>query len=274
MQNNLIEKINEAKKYIESKLPMKPEIALILGSGLGEMAEQIEESTVIEYKDIPNFPVSTVQGHKGRLVVGRMNGKAVAAMQGRFHFYEGYRMQEVVFPIWVFKALGVKSLIVTNAAGGINTSFKPGDLMVIKDHINFTNMNPLIGPNLDDFGSRFPDMSEVYSRELIGKLEKSAEFLGLKLREGTYIFLTGPSYETPAEIRAFRTIGADAVGMSTVPEVVAAGHCGMSAVGISCITNMAAGVLNQPLNHQEVMDTADKVKADFSKLIKKLVENM
>jgi purine-nucleoside phosphorylase len=183
-------------------------------------------------------------------------------------------MQEVVFPIWVFKALGVNSLIVTNAAGGVNTSFKPGDLMIIKDHINFTNMNPLIGPNIDDFGPRFPDMSEAYSRELIDKVRKSADSIGLKLREGNYIFLTGPAYETPAEIRAFRTIGADAVGMSTVPEVVAARHCGMSAVGISCITNMAAGVLDQPLNHQEVMDTADKVKVNFSKLIRKLVESI
>lgn len=274
MNNNLISKIKKAKEYIESRIDYSPETALILGSGLGEMAEEIEEKTVIDYRDIPDFPVSTVQGHKGRLVIGRMNGKKVVAMQGRFHFYEGYRMQEVVFPVWVFKALGIKNLIVTNAAGGVNTSFKPGDLMIIKDHINYTNNNPLIGPNIEEFGPRFPDMSEAYSRELIDKVKKSAELIGLSMREGTYAFLTGPAYETPAEIRALRIIGADAVGMSTVPEVVAAKHCGITAVGISCITNMAAGILDQPLNHKEVMDTADKVKADFSKLIRKIIESI
>ncbi|MGE5632492.1 MAG: purine-nucleoside phosphorylase [Caulobacteraceae bacterium] len=274
MKNDILSKINEAKEYILKEVDYTPEIALILGSGLGEMAEIVEDKIIIDYKDIPNFPVSTVQGHKGRLVFGILNGKKVAVMQGRFHFYEGYKMQEVVFPVWVFKALGIKKLIATNAAGGVNTSFKPGDLMIIKDHINFANMNSLIGPNIDDFGPRFPDMSEAYSKKLIETVRKSAEALGIEVKEGTYIYLTGPSYETPAEIRAFRILGADAVGMSTVPEVITANHCGMSAVGISCITNMAAGILDQPLNHHEVMETAEKVKVNFSKLIRKLVENI
>lgn len=274
MKNDLMVKIEQAKTYLESKIRNIPETALILGSGLGDMAEEAEEKTAIDYKDIPNFPVSTVQGHKGRLVIGTMSGKKVVVMQGRFHYYEGYSMKEVVFPVWVFKALGVKNLIVTNAAGGVNTSFKPGDLMIITDHINYTNINPLLGPNIDEFGPRFPDLSEVYSKELTEKVKKCADSIGLKMQQGTYAFLTGPSYETPAEIRALRIIGADAVGMSTVPEVIAAKHCGISTVGISCITNMAAGILNQPLDHHEVVETAEKVKADFSALIRKIVESI
>ncbi len=274
MNKDLLTRINEAKDYIIAKAGFTPDIALILGSGLGDMAEEAEGKIIIDYKDIPNFPVSTVQGHKGRLVFGTIRGKKVVFMQGRFHFYEGYRMEDVVFPVWVFKALGIKKLIVTNAAGGVNTSFKPGDLMLIKDHINYTNNNPLIGPNIEAFGPRFPDMSEAYSRELTEVVRKCAEDNGIKLQEGTYIFLTGPSYETPAEIRAFRIIGADAVGMSTVPEVVAANHCGILSVGISCITNMAAGVLDQPLNHKEVMETADRVKESFTRLIKSVVESI
>ena len=274
MKKDLISKINEARDYILEKVGFTPEVALILGSGLGDMAEEVEDKIAIDYKEIPNFPVSTVQGHKGRLVFGTMRGKKVAFMQGRFHYYEGYKMEDVVFPVWVFKALGVKKLIVTNAAGGVNTSFKPGDLMIIKDHINYTNNNPLIGPDLEDFGPRFPDMSEAYSKELIDAVKASGAANGIKLQEGTYVFLTGPSYETPAEIKACRILGADAVGMSTVPEVVAANHCGIKTAGISCITNMAAGILDQPLNHREVMETADRVKESFSKLIKSVVENI
>ncbi|MDD4503836.1 MAG: purine-nucleoside phosphorylase [Clostridiaceae bacterium] len=274
MKKDLIFKINEARDYIIEKVGFVPEIALILGSGLGDMAEEAEDKITIDYKDIPNFPVSTVQGHKGRLVFGTMRGRKAVFMQGRLHFYEGYKMEEVVFPIWVFKALGVKKLIVTNAAGGVNTSFRPGDLMIIRDHINYTNNNPLIGPNIEAFGPRFPDMSEAYSKELIDLVKASAAVNGIKMQEGTYIFLTGPSYETPAEIRACRILGADAVGMSTVPEVVAANHCAIKTVGISCITNMAAGILDQPLNHREVMETADRVKESFSKLIKSVVENI
>lgn len=274
MKKDLISKINEARDYILEKIGLIPEIALILGSGLGDMAEEAEDKKIIDYKDIPNFPVSTVQGHKGRLVFGKMRGKNVAFMQGRFHYYEGYRMEDVVFPVWVFRALGVKKLIVTNAAGGVNTSYKPGDLMLIKGHINYTNNNPLIGPNIEEFGPRFPDMSEAYSKELTEVVMKSAAANNIKLQEGTYIYLTGPSYETPAEIRAFRILGADAVGMSTVPEVIAANHCGIKVAGISCITNMAAGILDKPLNHKEVMETADRVKENFSKLIKSVIENI
>ena len=274
MKKDLIFRINEARDYIIDKVGFAPEIALILGSGLGDMAEEVEDKIAIDYKDIPNFPVSTVQGHKGRLVFGTMRSRKVAFMQGRFHYYEGYKMEDVVFPVWVFKALGVEKLIVTNAAGGVNTSFKPGDLMIIRDHINYTNNNPLIGPNLEAFGPRFPDMSEAYSKELADVVRASAANNGIKLQEGTYVFLTGPSYETPAEIRACRILGADAVGMSTVPEVVAANHCGIKIAGISCITNMASGILDQPLNHKEVMETADRVKENFSKLIKSVVENI
>lgn len=274
MKKDLISRINEARDYILGKAESTPEVALILGSGLGDMAEEVENKIIIDYKDIPNFPVSTVKGHKGRLIFGTMRGKRVAFMQGRFHYYEGYMMENVVFPVWVFKALGVGKLIVTNAAGGVNTSFKPGDLMLIKDHINYTNNNPLIGPNIDDFGPRFPDMSEAYSKELMDLVKASAVANGIKLKEGTYIYLTGPSYETPAEIRACRILGADAVGMSTVPEVVTANHCGIKTAGISCITNMAAGILDQPLNHKEVIETADRVKESFSKLIKSVVENL
>ena len=274
MKKDLIFRINEAKDYILSKVGFAPEIALILGSGLGDMAEEVEDKIAIDYKDIPNFPISTVQGHKGRLVFGTMRGRKVAFMQGRFHYYEGYKMEDVVFPVWVFKALGVEKLIVTNAAGGVNSSFKPGDLMIIRDHINYTNNNPLIGPNLDAFGPRFPDMSEAYSKEMSEVVRASAANIGIKLQEGTYIFFTGPSYETPAEIRACRILGADAVGMSTVPEVVAANHCGIKTAGISCITNMASGILDQPLNHKEVMETADRVKENFTNLIKNVLENI
>jgi len=238
------------------------------------MAEEAEDKLAIDYKEIPNFPVSTVQGHKGRLVFGTIRGKRVVFMQGRFHYYEGYMMEEVAFPVWVLNALGVKKLIVTNAAGGVNESFNPGDLMLIKDHINYTNNNPLIGPNIEAFGPRFPDMSEAYSKELADVVRESAAANGIRLQEGIYAFLTGPSYETPAEIRACRIIGADAVGMSTVPEVVAANHCGIKTAGISCITNMAAGILDQPLNHKEVIETAERVKESFSKLIKSVVENI
>ncbi|MHB1391775.1 MAG: purine-nucleoside phosphorylase [Clostridia bacterium] len=274
MKKDLISRINEARDYIVDKVWFTPEIALILGSGLGEMAEEAEKKIIIDYKDIPNFPVSTVQGHKGRLVFGTIRGRKVVFMQGRFHYYEGYKMEDVVFPVWVFKALGVEKLIVTNAAGGVNLGFNPGDLMLIKDHINYTNNNPLIGPNLEAFGPRFPDMSEAYSKELADLVRVSASENDIKLQEGTYVFLSGPSYETPAEIRACRILGADAVGMSTVPEVVAANHCGIKTAGISCITNMAAGILDQPLNHKEVMETADRVKEKFSKLIKSVIENI
>lgn len=274
MNKDLLSRINEAKDYIIKKVGKTPEIALILGSGLGDMAEEAENKSFIDYKDIPNFPVSTVQGHKGRLVFGTIGGRDVVFMQGRFHYYEGYRMDEVVFPVWVFKALGVKRLVVTNAAGGVNTSFRPGDLMLIADHINFALTNPLIGPNFEELGPRFPDMSEACSKDMAEVVRKCAKAEGIGLQEGTYVFLTGPTYETPAEIRAMRVLGADAVGMSTVPEIITANHCGIKTVGISCITNMAAGILDQPLNHKEVIETADRVKDSFTRLIKSVVENL
>ncbi len=274
MKEDLIYRINKARDYLLGRAGIAPEAAFILGSGLGELADEAEDKRIIDYKDVPGFPVSTVQGHKGRLVFGTMGGKTAVFMQGRFHYYEGWKMEEIAFPIWVFSSLGVKKLIVTNAAGGINTSFNPGDLMLIKDHINFTNNNPLIGPNLEAFGPRFPDMSEAYSKELTDIVRACALSNGIKLQEGTYIFLTGPSYETPAEIRAFRILGADAVGMSTVPEVLAANHCGIKTAGISCITNMAAGILDAPLNHREVIETAERVKENFSKLIKSVAEKI
>lgn len=272
--NNLMEKIMEARDFIKKQVDFTPEIGLILGSGLGVLGEEVQDKIIINYSDIPNFPVSTVEGHKSRFIFGTLNNKKVAVMQGRFHFYEGYKMQEVVFPVWVMKALGVSKLIVTNAAGGVNTSFIPGDLMLIKDHINFAGTNPLIGPNVEEFGVRFPDMSSAYNKELIDIAKKCAENNGIGVKEGTYMMFTGPNYETPAEIRMTRILGGDAVGMSTVPEVLTANHSGMKVLGISCITNMAAGILDQPLNHQEVIETAEMVRTKFVKLVKDIVENI
>lgn len=274
MEKNLICKINEARDYIREKVNFVPEIGLILGSGLGVLGEEVENKIIIDYKDIPNFPVSTVEGHKSRFVFGTLNGKNVAVMQGRFHFYEGYTIRQTVFPVWVMKALGVKKMVVTNAAGGVNTSFNPGNLMLIKDHLNLSGNNPLIGANIEEFGPRFPDMSEAYSKRMMGIAKKCAAEIDFEFQEGIYTYLTGPTYETPAEIKAFRVLGADAVGMSTVPEVIVANHCGIEVMGISCITNMAAGILDQPLCHEEVMETAEKVRIKFIQLVKALVSNI
>lgn len=271
---DLLNKIKESAQYITSKSKFKPEIGLILGSGLGSLADTIEDAEYYNYADIPNFPVSTVEGHEGRLVIGKLAGKIVVAMQGRFHFYEGYSMQEVTFPVRVMKLIGVEKLIVTNAAGSVNTNYKPGDLMLITDHINFSGANPLIGNNLKDFGPRFPDMSESYKKDLREIAKKVAADLNIELKEGVYMMFSGPTYETPAEIRMARTFGADAVGMSTVPETIIANHSGIKTLGISCLTNMAAGILDQPLNHEEVIETSNKVKADFLKLMNSLIENI
>lgn len=270
----MMKKVNDAKSFIQSKIGFVPEIGLVLGSGLGVLADEIENKVIINYSDIPAFPVSTVEGHNNCFVFGKLNGKYVAAMQGRFHYYEGYRMQELIFPVHVMKSLGIDKLIVTNAAGGVNTGFKPGDLMLIRDHINFSGDNPLIGPNIEEMGVRFPDMSAAYNNAFIDIAKECAKSLKLSIKEGVYIYFTGPSYETPAEIRAVRILGADAVGMSTVPEVIAANHCGMKVLGISCITNMAAGILDQPLNHKEVIETAEKVKVDFIKLVRLVIKNL
>jgi len=272
--DKLITKIYEARDYIQRYLNYTPEIGLILGSGLGVLGEEVQDKVIIEYSDIPNFPISTVEGHKSRFIFGTLNNKKIAVMQGRFHYYEGYSMQDVVFPVWVMHALGINNLIVTNAAGGVNKSFKPGDLMLIKDHINFSGDNPLLGPNINEIGVRFPDMSNAYNYNLIELAKKCATDNNIEIREGTYMMFTGPNYETPAEIKAVRILGGDAVGMSTVPEVIAANHSGMKVLGISCITNMAAGILGQPLNHQEVIDTAEKVKNKFVSLVKSIVQNL
>ncbi|MTI60798.1 MAG: purine-nucleoside phosphorylase [Firmicutes bacterium] len=255
-------------EIIKQKLTEKPQIGLILGSGLGKLANEIEEQRVFKYQDIPDFPVSTVPGHAGRLIAGRLEGKAVIAMQGRFHFYEGYTMKQIILPVLVMKLLGIETLIVTNAAGGVNKDFNPGEFMLISDHINMMGTNPLIGQNFEEFGPRFPDMSEAYNKGLLKLARETAEQLGITAREGVYAAVTGPSFETPAEIRFFANNGVDAVGMSTVPEVIAARHMGVNVLGVSCITNMAAGILAQPLSHEEVIETTEKVKENFVSLIK------
>ncbi|NOU97630.1 purine-nucleoside phosphorylase [Paenibacillus sp. LMG 31456] len=271
---SVLNHIKEAAAYIRAQYGATPEIGMILGSGLGVIADLVEQPTVIAYKDIPNFPVSTVEGHAGELLLGTIHGKQVLLMKGRFHLYEGYGVDVVSFPVRVMKELGVKKLIVTNAAGGVNTSYEVGDLMLIKDHINFTFCNPLIGPNFNELGVRFPDMSEAYSRGLRKTAHEVASEQGIKLQEGVYIGLLGPCYETPAEIRMVRTLGADAVGMSTVAEVVVARHAGIEVLGFSCITNMAAGILDQPLSHAEVMETTERVKPKFLKLILGIVAKL
>lgn len=266
--------LQEAVAFIEPKLAEKPTIGLVLGSGLGVLADEIENPVVIPYHEIPGFTVSTVVGHKGQLVIGKLQGKQVVAMQGRFHFYEGHGLDAVVFPIRVMKLLGVETIIVTNAAGGINEGYDPGDLMLISDHINMTFRNPLIGPNDDELGARFPDMSEAYSKELRQLAHQVASEQGIKLREGVYVGLLGPSYETPAEIRMLRLLGGDAVGMSTVPEAIVARHMKVKVLGISCISNMAAGILEQPLSHDEVMETTEKVKTQFLALVNGIVAKL
>jgi len=266
--------LKEAKAYIEAKLTEKPTIGLVLGSGLGVLADEIEQPVIIPYGDIPGFTQSTVVGHKGQLVIGKLDGKQVVAMQGRFHYYEGHGLDAVTFPIRVMKLIGVETIVVTNAAGGINESYRAGDLMLIKDHLNLTFRNPLIGPNDDQLGVRFPDMSEAYSKALRDLAKSVAQEQGITLQEGVYAGLLGPSYETPAEIRMLRVLGGDAVGMSTVPEVIVARHMNMQVLGISCISNMAAGILEQPLSHDEVMETTEKVKATFLSLVHGIVAKL
>ncbi|ABW19134.1 purine-nucleoside phosphorylase [Alkaliphilus oremlandii] len=268
------EKILEAKLYLENKIKVKPEIGLILGSGLGILADEIKNPLIIPYDNIPNFPISTVEGHAGELVIGELMGKQVIALKGRFHYYEGYTMDKVTFPVRVMKAIGVENIIVTNAAGGVNKEFTPGDLMIIEDHINFGFDNPLIGPNEKEMGVRFPDMSSAYNKELIQIARVVAKDKNIHVKSGVYAFLTGPTYETPAEVRMMDFLGADAVGMSTVPEVIAAVHGGMKVLGISCITNMAAGILDQPLNHEEVIETTQRVKNTFVDYIEGIIESI
>ncbi|MGZ4030837.1 MAG: purine-nucleoside phosphorylase [Tumebacillaceae bacterium] len=270
----MLQKIDEAKRFIQTKLTSTPRIGLVLGSGLGVLGDEVENAVKVPFGEIPNFPVSTVSGHAGQLVIGQLAGQEVIVMQGRFHFYEGWSLEEVTFPIRVMKALGVETVFVTNAAGGIDTSWSAGDLMLIEDHINLTGRNPLVGPNEADLGPRFPDMSNGYNRELRGMAKGVAERLGISLREGVYVGVSGPSYETPAEIRMFRILGGHAVGMSTVPEVIVANHCGLKVIGITCISNMAAGILDQPLSHEEVMETTEMAKANFINLVKEIVKEL
>ena len=264
---NLNQRINDAAQYIKARIAAAPTIGLILGSGLGDFADGLENRVVIPFAEIPDFPQPTVEGHAGAFVIGSCQGKTVVALQGRIHYYEGHPQQVITIPVRVMALLGVKQIVLTNACGGVNLNFAPGDLMLISDHINYSGSNPLIGQNLDQFGPRFPDLSNVYTKELRTKIRKVAEENGIALRQGVYVMYSGPNYETPAEIRMFRMMGADAVGMSTVPEAIVAAHCGMDVVGISCITNMAAGVLPQKLNHQEVVETAALVHDKFQKLL-------
>lgn len=268
-----MERINQAAAYIEQYLG-RADIGIILGSGLGGYISEIQDARTLDYSDIPGFPVSTVAGHAGKLHLGTLFNKKVLLMQGRFHAYEGYPIEDVTLPIRVMAKLGIKSLIVTNAAGGVNEAFKPGDLMLIDDFINFAGRNPLFGPNLDEFGPRFPDMTYSFDRELLKLAQEKAQACGLKVQKGVYCWFMGPNYETPAEIRAARVLGADAVGMSTVPEVLVARHCGIRVLGISCITNMAAGILDQPLNHQEVVETGKRVQNDFQKYVSAILKDM
>ena len=271
---NLNQRINDAAQYIKARITEAPSIGLILGSGLGDFADGLENRVVIPFAEIPDFPQPTVEGHAGAFVIGSCQGKTVVALQGRIHYYEGHPQQVITIPVRVMALLGVKQIVLTNACGGVNLSFAPGDLMLISDHINYSGSNPLIGQNLDQFGPRFPDLSNVYTKELRTKIMKVAEENSIALRQGVYVMYSGPNYETPAEIRMFRMMGADAVGMSTVPEAIVAAHCGMDVVGISCITNMAAGVLPQKLNHQEVVETAALVHDKFQKLLTLVIDLM
>ncbi len=261
------ERVESAVAFLKSQSRCHPRIALVLGSGLGAFGEQVEDRQVFPYSKIPNFPKSTVVGHSGNLVLGRCGKVEIAVMQGRVHFYEGYSMSEVTFPTKVLARLGIRRLILTNAAGGINRKFRPGQLMILDDHLNLQGTNPLLGRNEDRFGQRFFDMSEAYDLKMRQITWAEARRLKLPIQRGVYVALTGPSYETPAEIRMLRTLGADAVGMSTVPEVIVANHMGVKCLGISCITNFAAGVSKKKINHQEVMETGERVELDFIRLL-------
>jgi purine-nucleoside phosphorylase len=262
-----VEHISDAVAFIRKRTPLVPQAGIILGSGLGDVVDSIEADAVIPYAEIPHAARSSVVGHSGRLVVGRAGELPVAIMQGRVHCYEGHEIEDVVFLARVLARLGVRSAVVTNAAGGVNEAFRPGDLMLISDHVNMLGVNPLRGPNFDELGVRFPDMSEAYSPALRKLAREAAGEAGVTLKEGVYIALPGPSYETPAEIRALRTLGADAVGMSTVPEVIALVHMGVPVLGISCITNMAAGILPRKLDHAEVLETTGRVRFEFTSLM-------
>ena len=268
---SLYERAEHATRIIRSRISVEPRVAVVLGSGLGGFADDFEEAVAIPYEDIPGFVRSTAQGHAGRLVVGKVDSVPVLAMQGRVHYYEGYSLEEVTFPVRTFGLLGIKTLILTNAAGGINVQLTQGALMVISDHLNLMGVNPLRGPNDERFGPRFPDMSAVYSADLQELVVEEAKAINVEVRRGIYGALSGPSYETPAEIHLLRNLGADAVGMSTVPEAIVARHMGLEVLGISCITNMAAGISDEPINHEEVMATGDAVCETFTELLQRVI---
>ncbi|HUN62738.1 MAG TPA: purine-nucleoside phosphorylase [Candidatus Sulfotelmatobacter sp.] len=263
-----------AAKFIQKKTKLRPQIALVLGSGLGAFADEFAAATRIPYAQIPHFPRSTAIGHAGQLVLGTVENVPVVGMQGRVHLYEGYSAKDVVFPIRVFARMGVRAVILTNAAGGIKKDFTQGRLVVVSDHINLQGTNPLIGPNDEHFGTRFPDMTAAYDKKFRELALAEGRRLQLDLDEGVYAALSGPTYETPAEIRYLRAIGADLVGMSTVPEVIAARHCGLRVLGISCVTNAAAGILDQPLDHKEVLETAERVKGQFIGLLRAVIPDI
>ncbi|HUU06718.1 MAG TPA: purine-nucleoside phosphorylase [Patescibacteria group bacterium] len=268
------QRIMEAVDFIRENSPLVPRVGVVLGSGLGEFAAQVEEKTVSEYADIPHFKKVSVAGHVGRLVLGKVGSMPVAVLQGRYHYYEGYDIADVVFPVRVLAKLGIKSLLLTNAAGGIGRELRSGDLMVIRDHINLLGVNPLRGANDERLGPRFPDMSAVYDPEFQDIIASAEEEIGLAAKKGVYLALSGPCYETPAEIRMLAALGADAVGMSTVPEAICARHMGVRVAGISCVTNLAAGISSQPLSHQEVTETAERVKNDFIRLLQRVIPRL
>jgi purine-nucleoside phosphorylase len=267
----LLLRLDEAVAAVQARSPLRPAVGLVLGSGLGAFAGSLERAVRIPYKEIPHFPTSTAVGHQGELVLGTSQGTPVAVMNGRVHHYEGYSPDQVVFPVRVLGRMGIKVLVLTNAAGSVNVNYRPGELMILTDHINYMGMNPLVGPNVDALGERFFDMTEPYDPKLGEIAERACSKVGMTCRRGVYIAFTGPSYETPAEIRMCRALGADAVGMSTVPEVLAARHMGIRVLGISCLTNMAAGALKKKLDHREVLETAEKVRAGLLDVLGRVI---
>ncbi|WP_066500090.1 purine-nucleoside phosphorylase [Abyssisolibacter fermentans] len=270
----MLKKILEASNYIKTRIDIKPEIGLILGSGLGDLANEITDKVIIKYDEIPHFPISTIEGHAGNFVFGTLENKKVAVMQGRFHYYEGYTMQEVVFPVRVMKALGIDTLIITNACGGMNKELYPGALMIIEDHINFMGDNPLIGRNYDELGPRFPDMSHAYNESLIKVAIDTAKDIGIEVKKGVYAAISGPYYFSRAELKMLRTIGGDVIGMSTVPEVIAANHMAMKVLGISCITDMAIAEEIESISHEEVMEVANEAKPKFINLTRNILKRL
>ncbi|KPL18430.1 MAG: purine nucleoside phosphorylase [candidate division Zixibacteria bacterium SM23_81] len=272
--SKLTEMITETAEFLLSRVKSKSKVGIILGSGLGALGEEIQKEAVISYEEIPYFPVSTVEGHAGRLLFGKLGGKKVVAMQGRFHYYEGYSMQEITFPVRVMRALGAEVLVISNACGGLNPQFKPGDIMIIRDHINLLGINPLLGPNEDELGTRFPDMSEPYDRKLIALTEKVALEEKIKVQKGVYVAMTGPTLETAAEYRFLRTIGADVVGMSTVPEDIVAIHGGMRVLGLSVVTDSCLPDALKPASHKEIIKVAAEAEPKLTKLMKRVIESM